>query len=460
MDKPLKIALVAGEASGDRQGAALVEAVRERIAPRPLHAWGTGGHHMRDAGVEIRHDCSPWGSIGIAATAAAIPQLLSMMGDLKRALQEDPPDALVLIDAGAFNMRLGRWVKQHNICPLFYYFPPGSWRRAPRSSNGKRRIAMADVADRVVTPFPWSAEFLARGGVDVHFVGHPLLDLVQPTVSDRDFYERFGLDPKRPLVALMPGSRRMEIEHILPAMVGAAGEISRRVVGVQFALVLAPTVSREQVETIIRREQRAAARQIQVRTPGKLALIAQSTLGPPVVPQLATAEGVTMPAPTEAETSAARDRSKEPAYAPLVICEDSTYDVISRSDLVITKSGTSTLEAAILKKPMIIVYRGSALMKFEWFLRKSSLNISYIGLPNILAQEEIFPELIQDEASPEAISEIAVDILLQPERLLTLKTKISDVVHETLGEPGGVGRAADLLIETAAHQRQTTEARG
>jgi len=191
-------------------------------------------------------------------------------------------------------------------------------------------------------------------------------------------------------------------------------------------------------------------RHIQVRSPGKLAQIAQSTLTPPV-PQLATAEGVTIPAPTETEPS--RETPKSTPYAPLVICEDSTYDVLSRSDLVITKSGTSTLEAAILKKPMIIVYRGSAIMKVEWLLRRNSLKIPFIGMPNILAQEEIFPELIQDDANPEAISRLAVEILLQPERLLTLKTKIADVVKETLGEPGGVGRAADLLLDLATSKR-------
>jgi len=454
MDTPLKVALVAGEASGERQGAALVEAIRAKIAPRPLIAWGAGGVHMREAGVEIRHDCSPWGSIGIAATAAAIPQLLSMMGDFKRALLADPPDVLVLIDAGAFNMRLGRWVKKNNVCPVFYYFPPGSWRRTPRMPKGKRRLTIADVADRVVTPFPWSAAFLSTFGVDVHFVGHPLLDIVKPSLPDAEFYERYGLDPKRPLIALMPGSRRMEIEHILPVMVGAADKISQRVGGAQFALVLAPTVSREMVETIVTREQSAVVAASH-ESRGTLARIAQSTLTPPVQ-QLATAEGVTIKAPVEPEP--VRETPKTSATAPLVICEDVPYDVLSRSDLVITKSGTSTLEAAILKKPMIIMYRGSAIMKVEWLLRRNSLKIPFIGMPNILAQEEVFPELLQDDANPEAIAKLAIDVLLEPERILALKTKITDVVKDTLGEPGGVGRAADLLIDLATRkERDTTE---
>jgi lipid-A-disaccharide synthase len=127
-----------------------------------------------------------------------------------------------------------------------------------------------------------------------------------------------------------------------------------------------------------------------------------------------------------------------------------TYDVIARSDLVITKSGTSTLEAAILNKPMIIVYRGSKLMEMEWRVRKSSLKIEHIGLPNILAGERIFTELLQDDASPENISEYAVGMLLQPERLLRLKERAGELIRTQLGNPGGVERAASLLYDLAA----------
>jgi lipid-A-disaccharide synthase len=458
---PLKVALIAGEASGDRQGAALLAALAERVKPRPVVAWGCGSSNMRDAGVDVRYDCSPWSTIGIAATAANIPSLLSIQADIKRRLAADPPDVLVLIDAGAFNVPLARWVKERRICPVFYYFPPGSWRRTQRAKPDGRN-SLARFTDRIVTPFPWSAEMLQRAGGDAHFVGHPLLDIAKPTMSDEDFYARFGLDPKRPLIALMPGSRHIEIKHILPAMIGAAGEITRRISGVQFAIVLAPTVPRDLVESIIEREQQAGGRAARLhllinQAGGRLAQIAHSTL-PPVVPQLATAEGLTMPAPVEADESPSRDRAMPAAHAPVVICEGLTYDVIARSDLVITKSGTSTLEAAILKKPMIIVYRGNALMAAEWKLRKSSLKIQFIGMPNILAEEEIFPELLQDEASPDAISELAVGILLQPERLLQLKDRIAQVVRETLGEPGGVGRAADLLLDTAlGHRNDDTQ---
>jgi len=443
--KPLTIAFVAGELSGDRQGAALLEALRLLAAPRPVQAWGIGGARLKAAGMALRHDSTPWASIGVAATIVNAPFLLGALADMKRALARNPPDALVVIDSGAFNVPLGRWAKKNKVCPVFYYFPPGSWRRTARR-NGK---GLADAADLVVTPFPWSEALLRQTGTNAAFVGHPLLDLVKPSLPADEFYNRYGLDPLRPVVALLPGSRRLEIEHILPALVGAAGEITRRIPGVQFALALADSGPRALVEATIRREQTRGGRAVRVQllmhqAGDKLASLAQNALTPPI---LATNEGIPVRARLSAE-DAPPNQEKAP-LAPLVICEGLTYDVLARSDLVITKSGTSTLEAAILHKPMIIVYRGSGIMALEWKLRKPRANVVHIGMPNILAQERLFPELIQDEATPDAIADLAVSLLLQPEHLLRLKEKLSTLMQTTLGEPGGVARAAHLLYALA-----------
>ena len=135
--------------------------------------------------------------------------------------------------------------------------------------------------------------------------------------------------------------------------------------------------------------------------------------------------------------------------------EDLTYDVLARSDLVITKSGTSTLEAAILHKPMIIVYRVPPLMTLEVRMRWKSLQITHIGMPNILAGERVVPELLQNDANPDAIADLAVGMLLQPERLLRLKERLGDLVRTNLGEPGGVRRAAELLYDLIAARRRS-----
>ncbi len=448
--KPLTIAFVAGELSGDRQGAALLDALRLLAAPQTVQAWGIGGARLRAAGMTLRHDSTPWASIGVAATIVNAPFLLHALSDMKRALARNPPDALVVIDSGAFNVPLGRWAKKNKICPVFYYFPPGSWRRTAR----KRGKGLADAADMVVTPFPWSEGLLRQTGTPALFVGHPLLDLVKPSLTEAEFCSRYGLDPNRPLVALLPGSRKMEIKHILPALIGAAGEITRHIPGVQFALALADGGPRALVEAAIRREQTRGGHAARVQllmhqAGGKLATLAQNALTPPV---LATNEGITVRARLD-EGDAPPAQEKAP-LAPLVICEGLTYDALARSDLVITKSGTSTLEAAILQKPMIIVYRGSAIMALEWKLRKPRANVVHIGMPNILAQERLFPELIQDEATPGAIADLAVSWLLQPEHILRLKEKLSALMQTTLGEPGGVARAAALLYSLAQERAE------
>ena len=439
--------MVAGEPSGDRQGAALLTALRALAHPRPVEAWGIGGHFMAEAGVRLSRDSGPWASIGIADALLKIPGMYWVLWEMERALRRDPPDALVVIDAGAFNVKLARWVKKRAVCPVFYYFPPGSWRR--RAVPRPRNKSLAVVTDRIVTPFPWSEALLRSEGADAHFVGHPLLDLVKPTLADTDFYGRFGLDPARPIVALLPGSRRGEIQHILPALVGASGEIGRRIPGVQFVLALATPTWQPLAEEIIRREQGMGGRGarlnlLMAQAGDALARLAHSAMP---VPQLATNEGVTVP-------SLRADEGGRPAPpagpVPLVIAAGMTWDVLARADVVLTKSGTATLEAMILKKPMVIVYRGSLLQSLEFLLRQGSHGIIHLGMPNILAEERIVAELLGPYATPEAISALAVEMLLEPERILKLKERLNVLVENSLGRPGGVRRAAALLLDLIA----------
>jgi lipid-A-disaccharide synthase len=236
-------------------------------------------------------------------------------------------------------------------------------------------------------------------------------------------------------------------------MLGAAGIIAQHIPGVQFLLALSPNVSREQIEALLRREQErggtAQVLQLMQQAGGKIRRAASSALHPPgtvLTPGLATNEGFVLRPPQDTREQTRQPRS-EAAPATLTIVEDMTYDAMGRSDVVISVSGTATLEAAILNRPVIIIYRGTRLMEMEYYVRKRFQHFGYIGLPNILANEMVCPELIQHDASPERISDIAVEWLLQPERLMHMKERLSQTVAENLGTPGAVRRSARIFLD-------------
>jgi len=384
------IAIVAGEASGDASGRALALELR-RLCP-DISIWGAGGHGMRDAGVEWVSDFSWAGAIGVVESLKLVPKLLGELAKLKKEFLKRRPDVFVPIDFGAFNVKLGKFAKDQEI-PTVYYYPPGSWRRRPRDHS-----SLLAASDKIITPFPWSEEILKAAGADALFLGHPLLDLVVPEVSRDELVRKLGLEAGFPeegkIIGLLPGSRGHEIANILPAMLDAGKIISREIPGAVCFLIGAGS------------ENAAAG----------ITKILESRL----------------------------DKGSTVKY---YVLKGRTYDVMSCSDFLISCSGTATLEAMIMGKPMIIVYRGSTLMKFEYLFRKSILE-QYIGMPNIIAGREICPELLGNQASPEMIAESVVRFLKNPLELQKMKLELRSA-REVLGVPGGTGRAAEVILQTA-----------
>lgn len=439
----MQIAILCGEASGDRVGGQLAGEIR-RLEPNAV-LWGTGGKHVRAAGVEVVAETTRLGVVGIAAAAKIVPRLLLLQAQLRRTLRARRPDVLVLVDAGAFNVPLGRWTRAHVPgTRILYYFPPGSWRRTLKGSG-------LQFADAVATPFPWSESELRRLGVNARFVGHSLLDLVQPAQPPEVFAARHNLDRERPTVGILPGSRAQEIKAILPVQLEAAAIVHKRVPGVQFLLGLAPTVDRADIvraiEDLRRRHVhlRDLLRRMEERLKDEIA-------GRPLRP-LVTSEGTLVP-PRDLllhEKSAAwraqlEDKHGRADFA-LTIVENATYDMMAASDVLLCASGTATLEAAILNKPMVILYRMSRWNLLEYHLVKKTLP-PFVGLPNLLAQKRVCPEFLQDDATPEALSGVLIDLLLQPERMLRMKQDLKETVA-LLGEPGGAARAAQMVVELA-----------
>ena len=434
------VAITAGEASGDRAGGQLA-AELARLRPG-ISMWGVGGPHLRAAGVEVASDSTRYGAIGVAAGLSMLPALLADRRRVFAEILRRKPDVLVAIDAGAFHLGFGPW---EGLCPfvrrhlpntrILVYFPPGSWRRQLRSTT------LDTMADKVATPFPWSETELRRFGVDATFVGHPLLDIVKPSAPQPVLTARFGIDDHHPVIGLLPGSRRQEIHAILPVLFDAAARIHCRVPGVQFLLALAPGVSRETVEGA----REAARRRWKARRPiGK----ATGTGTDPLVrrPVVVPVEGRS--SDLDKTRSPWIERAGTPAgdgNFPLAVVENATYDVMSVSDLLLATSGTATLEAAILGKPMVIVYR----LAHEWEHRlvKSRLP-AHVGMPNLLADRRICPELLQGDANPDAIAAEAIGLLLEPERMIRMREELREAVA-CLGSPGGAARTAELVLELA-----------
>lgn len=439
------LAVLSGEPSGDLVGGALARAL---LAQHPgVALWGLGSRHMRESGVELLFDSAEWSAIGVVEALRLYPELrFRMYPQVLRELEARRPAVVVLIDFGAFNSKVARWCKAHGP-KVLWYFPPGSWRR-----SGEANAELAQITDRIAAPFPWTAERLSRLGARAEFVGHPLLELCRPSASRAAFADTYGMEAGRPIVGLLPGSRRFEIEHNTPALLDAARNIWRSMPEAQFVFGLAPSACREHLETLIRPPAAAEAPAGELAAAGRMLRRVGSGLRHSLEkrrdPLLVTSEGLLVPA--SAVSGDGRSANGKAPMPPVVICQGATYDVMAHSDVLIVCSGTATLEAAILGTPMVILYRGSVLMELEYRVRRAG-RIPHIGLPNIIAGRRIVPELLQHEATGEKLAAEALRLLQDPVARAAMKAELQ-AVRAQLGEPGASARTARMALELAQPQ--------
>lgn len=322
---PRKVLLVAGEASGDVHGAALLQALRQ--ADPALAVYGVGGDRLRAAGMHILVDTARVATMGFVETFGTLGRLVDAYRRLSRFLAEERPALLVLIDYPEFNLFLARRAKALGI-PVFYYIGPQiwAWRR------GRVRKILNRV-DRLGVVFPFEPALYNAAGPVAEFVGHPLLDMVRPTRSREETRARYGLDQTRPVVAVLPGSRKKEVRALLPPAVAAAERLVAE--GWQPIVAMAHTLTRADLVEALGREW-------------------------PAVP----------------------------------IAADDTYDVVHAADAVLVASGTATLETALLGRPMVIMYRVSPVTYAV--ARLLVRGVDCIGMPNIVLGRKVLPELIQN----------------------------------------------------------------
>lgn len=375
---------MAGEASGDAYGAALARKLREIEPALELDLAGLGGASMEKAGVRLLYNIADMSSVGFAEALKNVGIMRRVLLRVTNILDDERPNCIVLIDFPGFNMRVAEIASRMDI-PVVYFFAPTAW------AWGKGRAKkIAETVTKVASVFPFEEKVYKEAGADVVFVGHPLIDMVDRSLSRDQARSELGIPPEQAFVGLLPGSRKQEITALLPVMVGAAGRLAREVRSLTFGLALAPTIPREEVEDLLG------------RIPGSRTV-------------------------------------------PLRILEGATYKCMAAADALIVASGTATLEAAMFGTPMVIVYKTST---STWALGRLLVKIPHIGLPNILAGEEIVPELLQNEATVDRISTEVLKFLEEPGYREDTRKALLDVASK-LGAPGAIERTARLILDTA-----------
>ena len=370
--------IVAGEASGDKHGAKLASALRALRPSTRFEFFGAGGDEMRQAGVETLVDAREVAIMGALEVARALPKFLRVFRRLSDAANERRPRLIVLIDWPEFNLRLARRLKRdgHRVV---YYISPQIW-----AWRSYRIHAVKRYVEKMLVILPFEKDYYERSGVEVDYVGHPLLDSVNVTMTREEFCERHGLAPSNPVIALLPGSRHSEMKHILPPMVDAAKILNRSRPHFQFILPLARTF-----------EPNTIASQI--------------------------------------------------SSAGLRVIENDTYNAVAASDLAAVASGTATLETAIIGSPLIVVYRASRL---NWRIFRPLINTPFVGMPNLIAGREIAPELLQDDLNGERLATLIVEFLSDPARLRRSRDDLAEVkkkLGEANASERAANRILDLL---------------
>ena len=376
-----KILISAGEASGDIHAAAVTAALK-RI-DNTTEVFGMGGDELRAAGGEVLFDIKEHGVMGFVEVIKKLPDLFKLRSDFARVMDERKPDCLVVVDYPGFNMKLAKVAHDKGI-PVVSYIAPSAW-----AWNKGRAKNVAKIVDKVACIFPFEYDVYKEAGAPVEFVGHPLLDIVHPAMERAEAEAWVGKEPDRPLVLLMPGSRLMEIEKMLPILLEGAKLLKKQMPQVQFAMPRAGTIPMELLQSKIK------------------------------------ASGL-----------------------EIKITEGHNYDLFSVADLALATSGTVTLEAALCGLPSVIVYRTSAL---NAFIARRVINIPNIGLPNIVAGRQILPELLQEDFTPAKVANTAME-LLAPERRPQLEANLA-FMKARLGEPGAVNRVAQLILRIAEEKK-------
>lgn len=376
MDRRKRVVIVAGESSGDLYGAKLAEALVS-LSPQ-VECYGIGGSEMERRKVKLLFSSSELAVVGATEVLEKIGHIWKAWRQMKRFIREKRPHLAVLIDYPGFNLRLAKVFKAKAV-PVLYYVSPQVWAwRAGRIKKIAQRVAKMAVI------LPFEAPLYEQAGVDVEFVGHPLLDILDQGLTREKARRQLGIAADTLLIGLLPGSRAREVKSLLPPLVGAAEILAAEFPRSCFIIPRAAAIGKDMVQ----------------------GLIAGSRL-------------------------------------PIDIVEGRTFEVMKAADLLLMASGTATLEGAIAGCPMVIIYRLSLL---SYLIGRMLIKVKCIGLANIVVGRKVVPELIQGEVTPQRIALEAKKILQDDAMRKEIKDEFKFITNK-LGGRGASQRVARIALQ-------------
>ncbi len=351
---PIPLLLSAGEASGDMYAAQLATALQARLN---VQIFGMGGPQMQTAGVELITNYEEVAVVGITEILKHLPSLVKAMDRIVAEADRRKPALAILTDFPGFHLRLARKLQPKGIRNV-YYICPQFWAWRPWRVNLIRRRF-----EKALCIFPFEKEFFSNAGISTEFIGHPLVGAVQATKDRKEFCGAHALSAGRPIVAVLPGSRKAELTHHMPVLQEACARIHARM-PVQFVV--------------------AAAH------PKDVSLL----------------------------------KAGWPATLKPCFVEGETYNALAAADAAIVSSGTATVEAALLDTPMVVVYRVSPLTAT---LAKPLVRTPYFAMVNLIAERKVVPELVQNDFTPDQVAAEILQFLQDPNARRTMKMGLAEV---------------------------------
>ena len=376
----MRVLISAGEASGDLYASRVVEEMKKR---RPTaDFFGCAGPRMQTAGVRAVVDARSLSVVGIVEVLAHIPRIYREFRKLVRAAKADRPDLAILTDSPDFHLRLAKKLHRLGI-PVVYLIAPQAWAwRQGRVKTMRRTIA------RLLCIFPFEEAFFWKHGVRTTFIGHPLAQIVKPSLTRAEFYARFGYQEHDSLIALLPGSRHGEVARHIPFLLHAVRRIREKRQDVRFLLALPAGFGLEQT------------------------------------------------------------KFWEPVCAAHIqVIEGSTWDCLAQSEVVLAASGTVTIEAAMLGAPMVTFYRVNAL---TWILGRWMVKAPFLSMVNLVAGREIVAELIQSDMTGQRIASEALRLLEDEAARRKMRADLAEVQSKLLSARDPMATAADCIEQVLA----------